>query len=476
MSKPFDMRGDRRKFPSPFPVLVKHLVDHSTSSPESPLGRHGSEEGEGHRGEKRTPSRPEEHVTSAEASKPGRAPTRRRKKSVQKAHSLIDKVYHWKNLYRAYKRVWRNKGAHGLDRVTLRMFDADWEKHLREIQRKLLERRYTWQPVRRVYIPKSSDPKQRRPLGIPVVADRIVGQALIQVIDPIFDDTLSERSFAYRKGRKAHHAIATAIRDMQAGRRVVVDADVASCFDRLDHSVVMSVVKARIADGRVLELIETYLKAGIYEDEAVHVPVEGIPQGGVISPWLMNLVLDELDKALESRGYLHVRYADDFVVLCRDRDEANQALAYTKEVLGALKLSLNAEKTRIASYCEGFEFLGFRFRRGHLGIRPKAIERFKGKVRRITRRQQGRNVDAVINDLVPVTRGWARYFGAAEVTRTFTDLDSWIRMRVRAFRFKRKNHNDNWRLPNRRLASWGLLSLQQCRPNERLSFRGSVDR
>jgi group II intron reverse transcriptase/maturase len=372
--------------------------------------------------------------------------------------------------------VRRNKGAHGLDRVTIRHFEADWETHLREIQRKLKERRYVPQPVRRVYIPKASDPRARRPLGIPVVADRIVQQALHQVLDPLFDHELSERSFAYRKGRKAHHAIATLLRDAEEGYRHVVDADLASFFDRLDHQVVMSRVRARIADGRVLRLIEAFLKAGVSESGVVTVPTEGCPQGGVISPWLSNLVLDDLDKALEARLYRHVRYADDFVVLCRSREEAEEALRYTKEVLSELKLSLNESKTRLSSFYEGFEFLGHRFRRYRLGIRDKAVDRFKDKVRLLTRRQQGRNVDAVLEDLNPVIRGFARYFGAAEVTTTLRDLDRWIRMRIRAFKFKRKCRNDNWRLPTPKLAKWGLLSLQDCRPGFRLLYEKRVER
>jgi group II intron reverse transcriptase/maturase len=305
-----------------------------------------------------------------------------------------------------------------------------------------------------------------------VVADRIVQQAILQVVEPIFDGDMSPRSFGFRKGRKAHDAIATVLRDGKDGYRAVVDADIASFFDRISHDVVMSRVRARIADGRVLDLIEAFLKAGVSEAGVVTVPTEGCPQGGVISPWLSNLVLDDLDKAIEAKGWRHVRYADDFVVLCRSPEEAAEALRYVKEVLGALKLSLHETKTRLADFQEGFEFLGFHFRRYRLGIRAKSIERFKDRVRELTRRQQGRNVDAVIAALNPVLRGWARYVGVAEVTATFTKLDQWIRMRMRAFRLKRKCHNDNWRLPNRRLRKWGLLSLLECRSKLRLSYIG----
>jgi group II intron reverse transcriptase/maturase len=403
------------------------------------------------------------HAGHTRAASPRRDPKR-------KAHSLIDKVYRWDNLVSAWKRVRANKGAHGLDRVTIRHFEADLDTHLREIQRKLMQRRYSPQPVRRVYIPKASDPKKRRPLGIPVVADRVVQQAILQIVDPIFDPELSERSFGFRKGRKAHDAIATAIEDAKQGYRFVVDADISSFFDEIGHDVAMSRIRARIADGRVLDLFEAFLKAGVMEDGVVTVPKAGTPQGGVISPWIANLVLDDLDKAIEAKGWRHVRYADDFVVLCRSRKEAEQALAYVKEVLEELKLSLHETKTRLTDFWDGFEFLGFHFRRYHLGIGSKAISRFKDKVRTHTRRQQGRNVDAVLGDLNPVLRGWARYFGIGEVTQLMTLLDSWIRMRLRAFRSKRKCHNDNWRFPNSCLEEWGLLSLQTCRPALRLSY------
>ena len=403
------------------------------------------------------------HSGHVRAASPRRDPKR-------KAHSLIDKVYRWDNLLSAWKRVRANKGAHGIDRATIRHFEADLEIHLREIQRKLMQRRYTPKPVRRVYIPKASDPKKRRPLGVPVVSDRIVQQAIVQIVDPIFDPEMSKRSYGYRKGRRAHDAIATAIQDAKDGYRQVLDADLAAFYENIDHDVAMSRVRARIADGRVLELIEAFLKAGVMENGVVSVAEAGTPQGGVLSPWISNLVLDDLDKAIEAKGWRHVRYADDFVVLCRSREEAIHALAHVKEVLEGLKLSLNETKTRLTDFENGFDFLGFRFQHFQLGIRPKAIDNFKDKVRKLTRRQLGRNVEAVLADLNPVLRGWAGYFGVSQVSKVMTVLDGWIRMRVRSFRYKRKCHHDNWRLPNKRLEKWGLLSLHQCRPALRLSY------
>ena len=408
---------------------------------------------------------------AARRDRPGHARTKSQSRDPKrKAHSLIDKVYRWENLWTAWRRVRRNKGAHGLDRVTIRSFEADVETHLREIQRKLMQRRYVPMPVRRVYIEKSSDPKKRRPLGIPVVADRVVQQAIFQIVDPLFDSEMSNRSFGFRKGRSAHQAMAAVIQDAKEGYRRVVDADILSFYDQIDRDVAMSCVKERIADGRVLELLEAFLKAGVSENGIVSVPERGIPQGGVISPWIANLILDNLDKAIEAKGWRHVRYADDFVVLCRSQEQAEEALIHIQEVLERLGLKLHPEKTSLTDFRMGFEFLGFRFRSNHLGIRPKSIERFKDKVRKMTRRQQGRNVDAVLADLNPVLRGWARYVGVAEATAKLDKLDQWVRMRIRAFRTKRKCHNDNWRLPNKRLAKWGLLSLLECRPKLRLSL------
>ena len=185
-------------------------------------------------------------------------------------------------------------------------------------------------------------------------------------------------------------------------------------------------------------------------------------------------MLDDLDKALEARGYRHVRYADDLVVLLRDRSEAKQALAWVKEVLGELKLSLHETKTKVTGIGGGFTFLGFQFRGRWISIAPKAIERLKDKVRYLTRRQQGRNVEAVLAKLNPLVRGWARYYGVADVWGSFNRLDRWLRMRIRSFKLKRRCKNDNWRLPNRKLERWGMLLLQQCRPTLRFSSMGMV--
>jgi len=363
--------------------------------------------------------------------------------------------------------VRRNRGAAGVDQVTIEMFEADIELNLLAIQRQLRERRYRPKPVRRVYIPKKSQPGKLRPLGIPTVKDRIVQQALLQVIEPLFDHTMSDRSFGYRKGRNAHGAITALMQDVKDGYRHVVDADIKSFFDSIDHDVMMSRVRARIADGRVLDLFEAFLMAGVMENGEVTVPTAGTPQGGVVSAWLSNLVLDDLDKALERAGLRHVRYADDFVVLCKSRAEARQALALVTDVLDSLQLQLHETKTRLSDAWKGFEFLRFRIKANHVSVSSRAIDDFKERIRWMTRRKQGRNVEAMLARLNPVLRGWVGYFGPAEATRVLSDLDHWIRMRVRSFRFKKKRRHDNHRLPKRRLRKWGLLSLRECRPARR---------
>lgn len=386
---------------------------------------------------------------------------------MRKAHSLIDKVYDPNNLHKAWKRVRRNRGSHGVDQVTIQMFEADLEHNLSAIERQLREQRYKPQPVRRVYIPKRSQPGKLRPLGIPTVKDRLVQQALLQIVEPRFDHTMSDRSFGYRKGRSAHDAITTLMLDVKDGYRHAVDADIKAFFDSIDHDVVMSRVRARIADGRVLDLFEAFLVAGVMEDGKVTVPTAGTPQGGVVSAWLSNLVLDDLDKALERGGLRHVRYADDFVVLCKSHTEARQALSLIREVLDSLQLQLHETKTRLSDVWKGFEFLRFRIKANRVSMSSRAIDDFKDHVRHLTRRKQGRNVEAMLSRLNPVIRGWVGYFGPAEVSRVLSRLDHWIRMRVRSFRFKRRKRHDNHRLPNRRLRKWGLLSLHECRPARR---------
>jgi group II intron reverse transcriptase/maturase len=390
----------------------------------------------------------------------------------RKAHSLIDKIYNWNNLWTAWRKVRANKGAPGVDRVTIQDFESQVELHLRELQRKLMQDRYAPKAVRRTYIPKASDPTKLRPLGIPSIMDRICQQAIVQVLAPVFDRDFSDRSYAYRHGRSAKQAMATLIEDIQAGNHSVLDADIEGFFDNLDHNVIMTRVCRKVADGRVLRLIEAFLKAPIRDDDGnVSIPTVGTPQGGVISPLLANIVLDDLDKAIEQQGWRHVRYADDFVIVTKSNKEAGRAHTHIQYILDELRLKLHQDKTRIGTVGAGFTFLGFNIKNGMVAIRDKALETLKDKIRLLTRRKQGCNVDTVISNLNPVLRGWAGYYGGAQVATVFCKLDKWIRMRIRAFRFGCKRATDNGRLPNRILGRWGLLSLSNLRPSHRLSFR-----
>lgn len=398
---------------------------------------------------------------------PGRAPMGADGKPILKAHSLIDKVYSWNNLMGAWRAVRRNKGAHGLDRVSIKDFERNLEQNLSEIQRKLQQDRFFPSPVRRTYIPKDWTGKRLRPLGIPTVADRVVQQALRQVLDPIFDPTFSAVSFGFRRGRRAHDAVTRTLEYKKEGYKHVVDADIQSFFDQIDHRVVMSLVSRRVADGRLLRLIESFLKAGIFENGVVHVPAEGTPQGGVISPLLANVVLDYLDKVLESKGLRFVRYADDFLVFTRTLQEAERALAVVQEVIQQLGLKLSSEKTKVTRFSEGFDFLGFHITSWSVSVSHRSLQEFKSMVRHVTRRHQGKSLQQVITDLHPRMRGWVNYFGRAHVTSLCDELDCWIRMRLRAFKSKRKRHTDNRRIKNKYFFRRGLTPLREMFPSER---------
>lgn len=349
-----------------------------------------------------------------------------------KRHSLIDKVYALPNLLLAWERVKANRGAGGIDGQTIAQYEAHLVDNLQELHRVLREGKYRPLPVRRVYIPKASGGE--RPLGIPAVRDRVVQQAALQVLQPVFEPLFEDCSYGFRPGRSAHQAIARieALRDQGYGH--VVEVDLKSFFDTLDHELLVARVAEEIADGSLLGLIRGWLGAGVLEEGAVRTQVAGTPQGGVISPLLANIYLHAFDREMTRRGYQVVRYADDFVVLCKSRKKAQRALEVVSQLLtDDLKLTLHPEKTRLTSFAEGFEFLGFNLRRRFKKPRPKAMAGFKDKVRHLTRRQQGRNLDQVIDHLNPVIRGWGTYFRSGNWRREARDLDGWIRQRLRMF-------------------------------------------
>ena len=379
---------------------------------------------------------------------------------MPKYHSLRDKVFSLKNLYAAFQHVKKNKGKAGLDRVSIKQFESDLENNIQNIHKELKTAIYNPSPVLRVYIPKGRHDK--RPLGIPIVKDRVVQQAFRQIIEPIFEKDFSDNSFGFRPKRSCHDAIRRLEQYKQEGYRSILDADIKAFYDTIPHKLIMDSLCEKIADGWVLNSIENMLKAGVMEDGIVHKTNQGTPQGGVISPLLANLVGDIIDKELEKAGYKFVRYADDFVVMTKTQEELPVALTYVKEIIeGKLGMKLSEDKTKLTNFKRGFRFLGFDFKGKNKGISMKSLDKLKDTVRDITRRTQGVNLIAVIEKLNPVIRGHVNYFRLGNVQTVYRKLDCWVRMRLRCFKFSRKWKTDNNRFHVHRFFKMGLLSFER---------------
>ncbi|MBM4248277.1 MAG: group II intron reverse transcriptase/maturase [Euryarchaeota archaeon] len=356
-----------------------------------------------------------------------------------KWHSLSGQLMDLRNLEAAWKKVRANHGTGGIDGETIEGFEAQKELGLAEIRRLLKERRYGPKPVRRVYIPKPDG--RQRPLGIPTVKDRVVQQVLKDILEPIFEEIFLEGSHGYRAGKDAHQAMRKVRGYLGRGYHWLVDADIQGFFDHVDHDIMMDLVREKVADGRVLDLLEAFLKCGVMADGDYEATEEGTPQGGVISPLLANIYLNHFDRRMGEEGYLLLRYADDFLIFCKSRQEAENALSTAERILGEeLKLGLSPRKTRIfnADGCYG-EFLGFLFTKGEMAPSKKAIDRYKNSIRRGTRRCQPRNARMVIEGINPVIRGWGRYFGYMTVVKPFILLDRWTRARVRSYKAQRRS-------------------------------------
>jgi RNA-directed DNA polymerase len=380
-----------------------------------------------------------------------------------KVHSLTGRITP-KLMQQAFQAVKRNRGAAGVDKVSIQMFDANREENLAALMRDLKTGRFRPLPLRRVHIPKGPGTKKLRPLGIPVVRDRVAQEVIRRLLAPIFEPQFHDCSFGFIKGRNCHQAIERVLEFHREGDKVVLDADIQGFFDNLPHSVIMAAVAAEVADGNILRLVEKFLTAGVMEDGVFKPTTVGTPQGGVCSPLLANIVLNHLDWRLHDAGFRFARYADDFVVVCHDHRQAQEALALVRRVLETdLGLTLSPEKTKITTYGKGYEFLGFILSSRSRRMREKSVQKFKAKVREITVRH--RNLDqTVIKKLNQVIRGTANYFATTFSTCRwrFQKLDSWIRMRLRCMKKKRKNYNDNRKLRagyfRRKL---GLLTLEE---------------
>jgi RNA-directed DNA polymerase len=403
---------------------------------------------------------------------------------VRKAHSLIGRVYDPRNLARAWARVKENRGAGGVDRISIDRFECEHRRYLTMLHQRLAEGSYRPLPVRRVEIDKPGS-TAKRPLGIPAVVDRVCQQALRQVLEPIFEPTFSEVSFGFRPERSAHMAMRRIWGQMQEGGRWIVDADIADFFGTISHDRLVALVAERVADSKVLSLIRQILTAGVLRDGVYESTIAGTPQGGVISPLLSNIYLHVFDEQMQRAGFQLTRYADDWLCVCRTREEAERALASARAVLERqLGLRIHPEKTRIVHVTQGFEFLGYkiglgrglRFKSGGIGLyaipRQRSIDRFKDKVRALTRRRIAVPLEELIHVLNPVIRGWGMYYRRANVRRLFNRLNRWIVRRIWGWRFKRWR-NAGWRtLPETRLyGEYGLVNLLQLIPSMREYYR-----
>jgi group II intron reverse transcriptase/maturase len=398
---------------------------------------------------------------------------------ARKVHSLIDKVYKRKNLEMAWERVRANRGSGGVDGQTLEAFEAQLDEQLDRLQRELKEDAYRPQPVRQVPIPKAGKPGEYRMLGIPAIYDRVCQQALLNRLEPIFEPVFDEANFGYRRGRSTHDALRKVWEEIRSGREWIVDADLKDFFGSVEHEKLLALVAQRVADGRVLRLIEAMLTAGSYGQGRLFPTERGTPQGGVVSPVLSNILLTPFDWEMRHRGYQLTRFADDWVITCTSAAEARAALEAARRILSALGVQLNAQKTRIVHVRHGFEFLGYKIKRGkqlrlpshkirsgaqsgalYAYPKEKSVRRFMDRVRQLTRRRVPLTTRELIEQLNPVLRGWGHYFKRAHVRLLFNRLDRWIVRRLWSHRLK------HWRcagwkvLPPAKLyGEYGLVNL-----------------
>ncbi len=356
---------------------------------------------------------------------------------------LLEAALTRQNLQTAWKRVKANRGAAGVDGLdieqTAQVIRTSWS----DIRQELLTGRYRPSPVRKVMLPKPDG--SQRELGIPTVLDRLIQQALLQVLQPLIDPSFSEHSHGFRPGRQAHDAVKAARAYVQSGKRVVVDVDLAKFFDRVNHDILIDRFSRRIDDAGVIRLIRTYLNAGIMDGGVVVDRHLGTPQGGPLSPLLANVLLDEVDKALEARGYSFARYADDCNVYVCSRRAGERVMAYPRKLYCSLKLQINEAKSAVDS-AFGRKFLGYSLwvakgREVKCAVAHKALDNSKARIRQLTRRSGGRSMEQVVEKLRPYLLGWKAYFGLAQTPGVWRELDEWLRHRLRAIQLK------HWKRP-----------------------------
>lgn len=411
----------------------------------------------------------------------------------RKVHSLIDKVYHRTNLEMAWELVRANGGSGGIDKVTIAAFQEAAEMELERLHEELKQGTYRPMPVRRILIPKKGKPGEKRPLGIPAIRDRVCQQALKNRLEPIFEPLFSECSFGYRPGRSTHQAMRKIYRELMDGCEWIVDADLRDFFGTVHHEPLIDMIAEQVSDGRILKLIRQMLEAGYMENGKKYATPSGTPQGSVVSPLFSNIYLNRFDHEMTNRGYRLTRFADDWVVLCKTQAEAAQALRDARTILESLGLTLHPDKTKITHIKWGFEFLGYKLKRGkglslprdkvkkqpkfNIYVYPKAksIQSFMDTIRVRTRRRIPLTVYELIDSINPVIRGWGTYFRKAHVRKLFNRLQRWIIRRIWSHRFKRWRNTGWKKLPESILYSkYRLVNLLSLIPdlNQRTAPRG----
>ena len=377
-----------------------------------------------------------------------------------KVHSLTGRITP-KLMEQAWKAVKSNNGAPGVDRVTVKTYHAHKERNLSALMKKLKTRgTYKCPPLKRVHIPKGNTGKLR-PLGIPTVDTRCAQEVIRRLIEPIFEKQFHENSFGFRPGRNCHQAVERVLEYTKTDHKFIVDIDIKGFFDNIPHEVIMTLIAAEIADGNILDVIESFLGSGVVEEGKIMPAPKGCPQGGPLSPLCGNIVLNYLDHKLEKSGYVFARYADDLVIPCKTAEQAKNALELVVTILAELGLECSPEKTKIATLYEGFQFLGFDISSRGVSIRQKSREKFEDKLKQITTRSH--NLDAeVIMKLNQVIRGTVNYFHTkfSQVRTYFRNIDQLIRTRVRSMKYKSISRQHHFRLKNKILNKRGLLSCR----------------
>ena len=405
---------------------------------------------------------------------------------ARKAHSLIDKIYQRKNLQIAWEKVKANQGAGGVDGESIEAFDERLDERLDRLHEELRTDCYRPQPVRQQPIPKADKPGEYRMLGIPTIFDRVCQQAMLNRLEPLFEPVFDAASFGYRRGRSTKDALRKVWKEIEAGGQWIVDADLKDFFGTADHEKLLALVSQRVSDGRVLRLIEAMLKSGSC-GEGRHLPTEcGTPQGSGISPLLSNILLTPFDREMGRRGYQLTRYSDDWVVTCSSAAQARAALQTATGILKTLGVAINPRKTRIVHVKQGFEFLGYKIKRGNRPMRlpagkirsgikagalyayprQKSIRHFKDQIRHLTCRRAPVTTAQLIQQINPILRGWGEYYKRAHVRGLFHQLDGWIVRRLWSHRFRRWRCS-GWRtLPSTKLyGELGLVNLVRLIPS-----------